>query len=164
MKKMKASLLATFLLIMVGALMVGGATVAWFTSQAENNDNSFASGTLEISLDKPNGTKYFNISNIAPGDSGSTELTVSNSGTLEFRYNFSLTEEGKLFDGETPLVITIKDSKGEVVDLEANRTLDPDEDETFMVYWAMPSAAGNSYQNLSGTLGISVLAEQTAAP
>ncbi len=164
MKKMKTSILAAFLLIMVGALMVGGATVAWFTSQAENNDNSFAAGTLEISLDKPNGTKYFNISNIAPGDSGSTRLTVSNTGTLEFRYSFSLTEEGGLFDGDTPMVITVKDSEGKVVDLGASRTLDSDEDETFTVYWSMPSAAGNSYQKQSGTLGISVLAEQTAAP
>jgi predicted ribosomally synthesized peptide with SipW-like signal peptide len=162
MKKIKKSLVVAFLLTMVGALLIGGATMAWFTSEAENNDNSFVSGTLEIGLDKSNGQKYFDISNIKPGDKGSSELTVSNTGSLELRYTFSLTKEGGLFEGKNPLSIVIKDQSGTVVDPSASRHLNAGEHETFTFYWAMPTEADNSYQGQSGTLGIGVYAEQVS--
>lgn len=164
MKKITTSLLVAFLLTMVGALMIGGATVAWFTSEAENTGNSFASGTLEIDLDKPNGTHYFDIKNIAPGDKGSSPLTVSNSGSLDLRYSFDLTREGGLFDGKAPLVISIADSNGNEINPDGSRMLKPGANETFTVLWLMPFEADNSYQGQSGSLGIGVYAEQTTAP
>lgn len=163
MKKIKKSLVVAFLLTMVGALLIGGATMAWFTSEAENNDNSFVSGTLEIGLDKNNGQKYFDIRNIQPGDNGSSQLTVANTGSLELRYTFNLTKEGGLFEGKNPLSLVIKDSSGSVVDPSANRRLSSGESETFTFSWSMPKEADNSYQGQSGTLGIGVYAEQLAA-
>lgn len=164
MKKINSSILVALLLTMVGALLIGGATTAWFTSEAENSNNTFTSGTLEISLDKPNNSKYFNITNIAPGDGNSAQITVSNTGSLELRYTFGLTKEGKLFDGDHPLSITIKDSNGKVVDLQAKRVLASGEHETFTISWQMPEAAGNEYQGQTGTLGIKVMAEQVTNP
>lgn len=160
MKKMKKSLVVAFLLTIVGALLIGGATIAWFTSEDTNEDNSFAAGTLEISLDKDNGQKYFDISNMQPGDHGSTKLTVSNVGSLGLRYNFGLTREGGLFQGDNPLVIVIKDSNDKVVDPTAVRQMVPGSNETFTVSWSMPEAADNSYQGATGQLGIGVYAEQ----
>jgi predicted ribosomally synthesized peptide with SipW-like signal peptide len=160
MKKMKKSLVVAFLLTIVGALLIGGATMAWFTSEDTNEDNSFAAGTLEISLDKDNGQKYFDISNMQPGDSGSAELTVSNVGSLGLRYKFGLTQEGGLFQGSNPLVIVIKDSNGKAINPDAVRQMVPGSHETFKVSWSMPEAADNSYQGQSGKLGIGVYAEQ----
>jgi predicted ribosomally synthesized peptide with SipW-like signal peptide len=160
MKKMKKSLVVAFLLTIVGALLIGGATMAWFTSEDTNEDNSFAAGTLEISLDKENGQKYFDISNIQPGDHGSTELTVSNVGSLALNYNFGLTEEGGLFEGKNPLKIVITDRGNKPIDLDAGHNLKPNSQETYTISWSMPQEAGNSYQAQSGRLGIGVYAEQ----
>lgn len=162
MKKMTSSLLVAFLLTMVGALMVGGATTAWFTSEAENNDNTFTSGTLEVSLDKPDGVKYFNIKNIAPGDSGSTQITISNTGSLELRFSVELVKEGALFQGQTPLKVAVEDNANGKNPQQDEIVLAAGESKTFTISWSMPSEAGNSYQGQSGTVGISVYAEQNS--
>lgn len=159
-KNIKNSLFVAFLLTMVGALMIGGATVAWFTDEAVNNGNSFAAGTLDISLDRPDGTHYFDITNIAPGDSGNSELIVKNDGSLPFNYSFSLTTDGGLFSGETPLIISIVDAQGNLIDSNHVLTLKPTDSHSFKVAWTMPENADNFYQGQSGKLGIGVSAEQ----
>ncbi|MCB2202516.1 M73 family metallopeptidase [bacterium] len=159
---MKKSLVVAFLLTIVGALLIGGATMAWFTSEDTNEDNSFAAGTLEISLDKDNGQKYFDIKNIQPGDHGATELTVSNVGSLALNFNFSLTKESGLFDGKKPLVIVITDRSNKVVDPEAIHNLQAGSEETYTISWSMPEGASNDYQGASGRLGIGVYAEQVS--
>lgn len=160
MKKLTNSLFVAFLLTMVGALMIGGATVAWFTDEAVNNDNGFVAGTLDISLDRPDGSHYFDISNIAPGDSGNSELTVKNDGSLSFNYGFSLTKNGNLFSGMTPLMVSILDGQGNQINPDSTLTLKPNDSHSFTVVWTMPNEADNSYQGQTGTLGISVNAEQ----
>lgn len=165
MKKFKISLLAAFLITMVGVLMIGGATVAWFTSEAENTGNSFAAGTLEVSLDKPDGTKYFEIRNIAPGDGGSAEITVINTGSLELRYDFAFEKSGLLFEGTHPLNVSIENGNRKMVVLPSNdQVLAAGEKEIFTIAWEIPEDADNTYQGQAGILGIVVDAEQTTAP
>jgi predicted ribosomally synthesized peptide with SipW-like signal peptide len=157
-KKMGAALVSTAL----GAALVGGGTFALFTDSAQNTGNTFAAGTLEISLNKPDGTKYFDISNIAPGDSGSATVTVKNDGTLDLRYDIAQTLEGALAQGANGLKVTIKDSSGAVITPgDTNRVLAPGASEDLTVQWTLPRDAGNEYQGASATLGITVNAEQT---
>lgn len=58
--------------------------------------------------------------------------------------------------------MVIKDSKGEVVNLDAIRSRKPGSIDPFTVSWSMPEAADNSYQGATGQLGIIVSAEQIA--
>jgi spore coat-associated protein N len=162
MKKVSKGLVTAFLLTMIGALLIGGATVAWFTSEDSNTDNSFAAGTLEISLDKADVVeKYFNIKNTFPGDEASAKIVVSNEGSLALDYYFSLASRGSLFEGTNPLKININDAAGnEVSDLNAERRLGPGESETFVIFYYMPVEADNSYQGAQGTLDIKVVANQ----
>jgi predicted ribosomally synthesized peptide with SipW-like signal peptide len=158
-KKMGAALVTTAF----GAALIGGGTFAIFTDTASNTGNTFAAGTVEVSLDKPDGTKYFDISNIAPGDTGSSPVTVTNSGTLELRYDLSETLAGDLAAGANGLKVTIKDAGGNVIlpGTTNNRVLAPGASEVLTVSWTLPLVAGNEYQGDSATYGLTVNAEQT---
>ncbi len=166
MKKLNRSVLAAFILILIGALLVGGATLALFTDTAVNTGNSFAAGELSIDLDKANGDLYFNIGNIAPGDSGSANILVTNSGSLELRYRFNdLDKVGYLLTGGShPIVFTLKAEDNTIISTGAAGTpyiLNPGASNTITIEWVFPLDAGNEYQGTTGTLGISVNAEQT---
>jgi len=166
MKKINSGLIVAFVLTMIGALLVGGATVALFTDTAENTDNEFAAGTLQVALDKQGDAKYFDLSNIAPGDSGSATVTVSNNGSLELRYKFNdLEKTGYLVvGGDHSIVFTLKNGD-QVLETGENGTfliLEPNQSQDITVEWQMPMDAGNDYQGETGTVGISVYAEQTA--
>ncbi len=162
MKKMRKGLVVAFLLTMIGALLIGGATVAWFTSEDSNTDNTFAAGTFEISLDKDDIVeKYFNIGNTFPGDQGSAEIVVTNQGSLDMKYTFSLETRGDLFQGEFPVVIRLFDANGEeITNLSAERELGAGNNESFTITYEMPGDAGNNYQGAQGSLDIKVIANQ----
>jgi predicted ribosomally synthesized peptide with SipW-like signal peptide len=162
--------------VALGAMLIGGGTLAIFTDSATNTSNTFTAGTLDISLDKADGTKYFDISNIAPGDSGSTTITVSNDGSLELRYDIATSLTGDLAtsvdeDGDTvldgnQLVVTITDSSNAVVlPGDNNRVLAANgqagDSETFTVSWSLPYNAGNFYQGKNASYAFTVNAEQT---
>lgn len=159
MKKRIAMSLATIGLV---SSLVGGATFALFTSSATNTGNNFTAGTVVISMDKPDGTKYFDLNTIAPGDSGSAPVVVKNGGSLELRYDIAQTLDGELAAGTDGLKVTIKDSAGAVITPgDNNRVLAPGGTETLTVSWTLPLAAGNEYQGDSALLGITLNAEQT---
>jgi spore coat-associated protein N len=162
MNKMNKSLVTAFLLTMIGALLIGGATVAWFTSEDSNTDNAFVAGTFEISLDKDNLVeKYFNITNTFPGDEGSATMVVTNKGSLPMDYFFTLTTSGALFEGSHPVQVKINDIAGNPIsDLAAERRLEPGQSEEFTIFYMMPIEADNSYQGAAGSLDISVSGNQ----
>ncbi|GAB6172787.1 hypothetical protein JCM15765_22650 [Paradesulfitobacterium aromaticivorans] len=146
----------------LGATLIGAGTFAIFSDSATNTGNTFTAGTVEISLDKPDGTKYFDIANIAPGDGGSAPVIVTNEGSLELRYDISETLAGALAAAPNGLVVTIADSAGNViVPGDNNRVLAAGASETLTVGWALPLAADNTYQGTSATLGLTFDAEQT---
>jgi predicted ribosomally synthesized peptide with SipW-like signal peptide len=171
MKKFNSGLLVAFVLTMIGALLVGGATMALFTDTAENTGNSFAAGTLTVDLDKQGEEKYFDLSNIAPGDSGSATIKVINSGSLALRYKFDdlvrdgylvavNSEEGEF--GQYPVEFTFK-VDGQEIRIGENGTfleLKPGQAQEVTVEWELPLDAGNDYQNTQGSIAISVYAEQ----
>ncbi|HEU4962525.1 MAG TPA: TasA family protein [Bacilli bacterium] len=157
-KKIALAMLSTAL----GAALVGAGSFAIFTSSAQNTNNTFTAGTLNISLDKPDGTKYFDITNMAPGDSGSAPFTVTNNGSLELRYDLTGSLTGALAAGANGLKVTIKDSAGNVITPgDTNRVLAAGASETLTISWALPLAAGNEYQGTTAQFGVFVAAEQT---
>lgn len=159
---MKQKLTMAMATTALGAALLAGGSFALFTSTDTNSGNSFAAGTVKISMDKPDGTTYFNVSNIAPGDKGSSKVTVKNNGSLELRYDIAQTLTGALASGANPLAVTIKDADGKViVPGDNNRVLAAGASEVLTVSWELPRAAGNEYQGASASLGITVNAEQT---
>ncbi len=169
-KKIGGALLGTAL----GAALIGGGTFAIFTDTATNAQNTFTSGTIDINLTDGTytGTYHVDITDLAPGDSGSKTVTVSNDGTLELRYDITSTLAGALAsddpngnaveeDGENnPLTVTLKDSDGNDVTL-TDRVLEPGASETFTITYSLPLDAGNTYQKKSATYDFQVDAEQT---
>lgn len=160
MQTKKTRLMISFLTIIVGALLIGGTTVAYFSSSAQNTGNSFASGTLQVELDKEDGDFYFDLANISPSDSGAVSVVISNSGSLDLQYEVVLALTGDLSIGENPLALTLLDEGEESIDLTKKRTIKVDESETLLITWEMPLEAGNEYQGATGTLNILVNAEQ----
>jgi predicted ribosomally synthesized peptide with SipW-like signal peptide len=157
-KKTMAMAMATTAL---GAMLVAGGTFAVFTSSAQNTGNTFTAGTVNISLDKPNGAYYFDITNIAPGDMGSSTVTVTNNGSLDLRYDLAESLTGALA-GANGLQATVKDSNGVVITPgDTNRVLAASMSEVLTVEWTLPIAAGNEFQGQSAQLGLTVNAEQT---
>jgi spore coat-associated protein N len=67
-------------LVTVGTLTTG----AIFTDSEDLNANSFTTGTLVLGLNPV--TALFAVNNMAPGDTVSKPLTVSDAGTLGLRY------------------------------------------------------------------------------
>ncbi len=80
MKKLLISLLT---IASIGAL-AATATSAVFTSQAKVNDNTFATGTLEVRVNGQPGITGFSLTNAAPGDCKSGQFTVNNFGAPWF--------------------------------------------------------------------------------
>ncbi len=62
----------------IGAALLGGATFAYF-SDKETVNNTFAAGTLDLSV---NPTTVFDIQNLKPGDYMVRYFNIINSGTL----------------------------------------------------------------------------------
>lgn len=65
----------------LGAALVGGGTFAYF-SDKEVSNNTFAAGTLDLSL---NPQKVIDVDNLKPGDSVLREFKLANKGTLNIK-------------------------------------------------------------------------------
>ena len=82
---MKRKIWFSFLLIALSAAMIGGATMAWFTAQADAPTATFTAGTVVVGADQgekfigtPEG-KYFE--NVNPGDCATVYWDIINEGT-----------------------------------------------------------------------------------
>jgi predicted ribosomally synthesized peptide with SipW-like signal peptide len=161
-KKFNKSIYFALAVTIIGGMLIAGGTYALFTSTAQNTANSFTSGTLVINLDNPDGTKYFDITNIAPGDSASNTVTVTNDGSLGLRYDIAESLTGALAEGANPLEVTITDSEGNTIvpGTGNDRILDAGDSETLTVSWKLPLEAENEYQETSADLSMTVNAEQ----
>ena len=68
--------------LVVSALLIWQASYAAFTDTTDNSGNSWAAGTVTIT-DDDEGRAMFAATNLAPGSSGSEEITVTYEGTLD---------------------------------------------------------------------------------
>ena len=106
------------ILLVIG--VVAGATYAIFSDQAIQNDNTFATGTLEIRLNGQESLGGFTFSNAAPGDCKTGQFGVNNFGAPWFAGPSTLAAKELVISslyqsGDTPLfnALTAK--------IEANR-------------------------------------------
>jgi len=77
---MSTKIIASLIAIAAVAAVAGGATVAYFSDVESVKGNTFAAGTLDLTVDETaNVTADF--TNIKPGDSGTYEWTVVNAGS-----------------------------------------------------------------------------------
>jgi predicted ribosomally synthesized peptide with SipW-like signal peptide len=162
MKKSSSGMIIPYLILLMGALLIGGASVAWFTSSAENTRNTFQSGTLNIMLDREQGNYYFDIQKIAPGDQGSQLIVVSNTGSLDLDYQITYMIKGILAEGAYPLEIQFLNSSERRIDLALERRLLSGQQEPLMIIWEMPQEAGNEYQAGTARFDVQVTASQVA--
>lgn len=69
----KKKLMTSLLTMGLASALVGGATFAYFSASASNDNNQFKAGTIELGS-----SGSFGLTNIKPGDTGSGTITVTN--------------------------------------------------------------------------------------
>jgi len=100
----KRALIASVLALCMCFSMLVGTTFAWFTDSVTSANNIIKSGSLEISLEKWNGTSWenteskpiFNYDKWEPGYSQVVNLKISNLGTLALKWKAVITTEKNL--------------------------------------------------------------------
>jgi spore coat-associated protein N len=73
-------------LVAIGVLtsFMGLGGLSLFTATTDNDGNAFTTGSVDISTSPA--SAFLTMSDMAPGDSVTAQLTVSNIGTLDLRY------------------------------------------------------------------------------
>lgn len=153
---MNKKLVISLVLIGVLAFGLGIGSYAWFTSTATSSNNLFETGTLVINVDSPIIT-VAEFGNIYPSwNSGVKEYDVKNEGTLDLKYKMRVegTAGDKLFDGVTPLQVSI--NGGAFVDMDQAGTIDIGQiaagtTDGLQLQFRLPSEADNEYQNESAS-------------
>lgn len=101
-------ILSSTLMIVLAVALVAGVTKAYFSSQAEVNDNTFSTGVLEVRVNGQEAITGVSLTNAAPGDFKSGSFGVQNYGapwfggpsTLEAK---ELTIDVANINGDSPL-------------------------------------------------------------
>ena len=172
MKKILISLMA--IALVVG--LVGAGTMAYFSDTESSTGNTFAAGTVNLTLAGGNPLP-FQITGMAPGDTVTGTVTVTNSGTLELRYAMTTTpDDGSILDEQLTVVITAPGptqlysgvlSSAAIGDptqgpQTGDRVLAADASEVLTFVVTLPADSDNTYQGLSCTVDFVFNAEQTA--
>lgn len=108
MRKGNMTILASILAIILVAVGVGAGTMAYFSDKEESTGNTFTAGTLDLTLGAMSSSPSLPLSNMAPGDSVTGSIIVTNAGTIN----------GKLY-GRTTYVE--KDGDPNLVDKSADQ-------------------------------------------
>ena len=161
--------------------VVIGVTGAVFTDTENVGANTFTAGTVDISTSP--GSAVVTFPTMAPGDESVGELTVTNAGSLELRYDVTATTSENTFAAN--LDMTIKTgvttctsggfgTDGSVVygaadlgstsgiEVISNRVLAGGASEELCIKVALPIGIGNAAQGLTTTASFNFAAEQTA--
>ncbi|MFQ6027016.1 MAG: TasA family protein [Dehalococcoidia bacterium] len=179
--------------LLAGALITSvlvGSTGAFFTDAQNVGSNVFGTGTLDISTSPASAIVSFSA--MAPGDTVTAPVTVTNAGTMQMRYAIRSTTTEDLLAAQLDLTIktgvTTCNNGGFGVDGTAlygagdagntgglnlvgdpsqgaqagDRTLGAANNEILCIQVSLPSSTGNSYQGLTTTATLEFLAEQTA--
>ncbi|NLK00851.1 MAG: hypothetical protein GX318_06400, partial [Clostridia bacterium] len=108
---MKSRMLISMLVIALAAAVIGGATMAWFTAEAqidEGNVATFTAGTLAVDVDgEPTYTPMPDrkIDNVNPGDCATVCWDIVNEGSksAELRVKINAGWVGEKLNGENPV-------------------------------------------------------------
>ena len=183
-------IVAGLLLAVAIATTVVSVTGALFTDTQSVGANTFSTGTIDISTSPT--SAFITFSDMAPGDAVTNPITVTNAGSLQFRYAIqSTTTEDTL---AAQMDMTIKtgvttctnagfDTDGSVIygpgDLgnttglnvvgdptqgsqAGDRVLDALANEVLCFQVSLPFSLDNSWQDLTTTATFDFISEQTA--
>lgn len=178
---MKTKILMSVLAIGLAIALIGGATMAWFTDDAEVEPAEFTAGTVIVNADGP---EYFPaegkfFDNVNPGDCGRVKWTIINDGTKAVELRVKLEEEweeglntGNFFYApvssdwvmyEDEDVIWLYYIGGPVAGTYGlGEDEDPESVELELVVYFDGELTGNEYQGLGFTLGGNVYAIQAS--
>ena len=97
-------------LVAIGVLtsFMGLGGLSLFTATTDNDGNAFTTGSVDISTNPA--SAFLTMSDMAPGDSVTTQLTVSNDGTLDLRYAMTtVADNDDLLGLAAALTLVIRD-------------------------------------------------------
>ena len=84
---MKTRILMSVLAIGLSIALIGGATMAWFTDEADVPEATFTAGTVDIEVTEGetfiSGLNSANFDNVNPGDEYEVNWTIKNMGTKD---------------------------------------------------------------------------------
>lgn len=91
----KSKMIVSLLLIGLAAIIVGGATMAWFTDDATVADATFTAGTVKVSAGEPSVALPDGVfaGNINPGDCSTVTWKICNIGTKKANLGVKLDDE-----------------------------------------------------------------------
>jgi len=171
---MSKKALLSLVLVGVMALGLGIGSYAWFTSEATSTDNIFKTGTLEISdLDSGELVEgVLNVENIYPTWTGHKTITITNSGSLDFKFGLknielqsSNDDNGILFSGDNGLEISFDNENwykvNNITNLMLGQITVEEETKDITVYYRLPKEANDDYQGKEATLQFNFYATQT---
>lgn len=179
---MKSRMFMSFLVIALAAALVGGATMAWFTSTATNEGNTFSAGTLEVALQDDSGDPWqgpaYDVAGIAPGWSGGeSTFVVKNTGTLALKYRGQFTANVSEEPNDIALynAMMVKYSKdggdtwteaslSSLVAAGFTGNLAPGASDSVIIEPFLPTATGNAAQGGSFTFYLTIDATQPGNP
>jgi spore coat-associated protein N len=171
---MKSRIFMSMLVIALAAALVGGATMSIFTAQGETDEETYAAGTVKLSVFDLVSSTTIDIGKMAPGDTIEGEFKVENAGSLPLWFNVGYEASGFLFTGESEggeeAVLNEENGDGEKHNATVTiigkeflpKELAPREKETISFKVHLPLEAGNEYQGAEGQLKFLVNAEQSA--
>lgn len=168
----------------------GYAVLALFTDSETVPANDFTTGTIDLSTTPT--TAAITVANMAPGDAIGGPITVSNDGTLDYRYAISSATTEDFLAAQLDLTIRIEATAGDCTatstgtpilygpsDLGStgvdnvvgnptqgadagDRTLTAGSNEVLCFQVSLPLSTDNTYQNQSTSATFTFAAEQTA--
>jgi len=94
---MKSRIFMSMFVIALAALMIGGATMAWFTDSASTPETTFTAGTLMIDIENFDvDYEVAKLDILNPGDQWRYNFDVKNSGTKRFIYKLAICWQDQL--------------------------------------------------------------------
>lgn len=165
---------AIVIALVVGAITSVGVagTYAEFTAQSANPGNTFSAATIALSTDHPSNS-IFSATNMVPGDSITRTVEVQNSGTADFTYTITASDENApsnalWTDLTNGLQITAADGStqlysgpiSQLTQVSTGVTLGPGAAQTLTFTVSLPTSADNSLQGLSDSILITLKATQ----
>ncbi len=163
---MQRKIVMSLFMIAFGCVMVGGATVAYFTDTATNDNNIFSTGIVEIETANLDGSTLStqSISDMLPGDEEDFSFKLVNNSSVDIIVRGSIETDAVLNEES---IFAQQDE--DVNCASATTGAGFPDDWTILqagsdlpVTWSvsLPAAAGNNYQGKSGTVSLSFDAMQ----
>lgn len=165
----------------------GAGTMAYFSDTEESTDNTVSAGTLDLKADGgDSAVTTVNVSDVAPGESGSDSTSLSNSGSIDgsvdLVFGSASNSEGDNpeSEGDTSspgdlggvLEVTVSVGSTQVrsgtfnsvfdgTEADANVALASGGSKDLTIDWSLPSSAGNDIQGDSVSGDITIELNQT---